>query len=61
MFEPKPDPELLKLKEQLGEMISLERALLKKLEEQMVILNSIGRFVKENSSTTAAFGTAVRR
>jgi hypothetical protein len=55
MFEPKPDPQLEQLKTQLAEMITLERALLKKLEEQMVILNSIGRFVKENSAGTAAF------
>jgi hypothetical protein len=55
MFEPKTDPQLEQLKTQLAEMITLERALLKKLEEQMVILNSIGRFVKENSAGTAAF------
>jgi hypothetical protein len=61
MFEAKHDPELQKLKEQLAEMIELEKALLKKLEEQMVILNSIGRFCRENSAGTAAFGTAVRR
>jgi hypothetical protein len=55
MFESKPDPQLEQLKKQLAEMIELEKALLKKLEEQMLILNSIGRFCRENSAGTAAF------
>lgn len=44
-----------KLTTQLAESLDINRALLKKLEEQMTVLNSIGRFVKENSAGTAAF------
>jgi hypothetical protein len=60
MFEPKPDPQLEALKTQIAEMIACEKALLKKLEEQMTVLNSIGRFCRENSAGTAAFGTTRR-
>jgi hypothetical protein len=55
MFESKPDPQLETLKTQIAELVSVNRSLLKKLEEQMVTLNTLGRFVKENSSSTAAF------
>lgn len=60
MFEPKPDPQLEALKTQLAELITVSKALLKKLEEQGTMLGSIGRFVRENSGSTAAFGV-VRR
>jgi hypothetical protein len=56
MFEKQPDPQLEVLKTQLAEMISLQRSLLTKLQEQNVMLGSIAKFVRENSAGTAAFG-----
>jgi hypothetical protein len=53
MFEKQPDP-------QIAELITILKALLKKLEAQDVKLETIARFVRENSSSTAAFAT-VRR
>ena len=61
MFEPKPDPQLEALKTQLAEMISLQRALLTKIESQHVKLVALADFVGKNSSSTAAFGTARTR
>jgi len=60
MLEPKPDPQLEALKGQLSELITINKALLKKLEEQGTMLGSIGRFVRENSGSATAFGV-VRR
>lgn len=39
-----------------AEVIVLLRVMLKKQEEQNTMLGSIGRFCKENSAGTAAFG-----
>jgi hypothetical protein len=56
MFETKPDPQLEALKNQLAEMISLQRDLLKKLQEQNTMLVSLARFVSENSVVKPSFG-----
>ena len=55
MFETKPDPQLEALKKQLAEMISLQRDLLKKLQEQNTMLGSLARFVSENSGGRPTF------
>lgn len=56
MFESKPDPQLEKLTSAVQELIAVNKALLKKMEEQQVSLAALARFVKENSSTTPSFG-----
>jgi hypothetical protein len=55
MFESKPDPQLEALKKQLAEMISLQRDLLKKLEQQNTMLGSLATFVRDNSSSKPCF------
>jgi hypothetical protein len=49
--EPKPDLQVL-----LVELIGVNKALLKKLEEQSVSLTTIAKFVRENSSSAPTFG-----
>ncbi|MGA9308429.1 MAG: hypothetical protein WBW31_23745 [Candidatus Sulfotelmatobacter sp.] len=55
MFENKRDEQLEALKAQVAEMIELEKALLRKLEFQMAALDTLSKFVRENSAGTAAF------
>jgi len=56
MFEKNPDPQIETLKTQIGELVSINRALLKKLEEQHTMLGSIAAFVRKQSGDVAAFG-----
>jgi hypothetical protein len=56
MFESKPDPQLEELKKLLTEMISLQGALLRKLETQNTTLSAIAKFVTDNSEKRPSFG-----
>lgn len=49
--ETKPDLQAL-----LVELIGVNKALLKKLEEQSVSLTALAKFVRENSSNAPTFG-----
>ena len=54
--ESKPDPQVEKLTAAVQELISVNRSLLKKLEEQSVSLTVLAKFVWENSSNAPTFG-----
>ena len=49
--EPKPDLQAL-----LVELIGVNKALLKKLDEQHVSLTALAKFVRENSANAPTFG-----
>ena len=48
--------EIVQLKETVNVMVELQRALLKKLEEQSVSLGAIARFVHDQGNYTPGFG-----
>lgn len=48
--------ELTGVRDQLRESVSLQRALLTKLQEQHVMLGSIAKFVKDNGTDAPSFG-----
>lgn len=57
--EPKPDKDparFVTLQALLVELIGVNKALLKKLEEQSVSLTALAKFVRENSSNAPTFG-----
>jgi len=52
----KPDPQLEKLTSAVQELVIVNKALLKKLEEQQVSLTALTRFVKDNSASKPICG-----
>jgi hypothetical protein len=55
MFDAKPDLQLAQLISAVRDLVGVNQALLKKIEQQGVLLNTLARDASDNSASSPAF------